>query len=73
MFFFVNAHVVTFAEGDFVNNEFSLRFTQPKECRLTKSDVGVEKGTKAVISANSSACRERTLNNLRANFVVEIP
>jgi hypothetical protein len=34
--------------------------------------VAVEKGTKAVISANSSDYRERILNNLRTNFVVEI-
>jgi hypothetical protein len=34
--------------------------------------VGVEKGTKAVISVNFSACGERTFNNLGANFVVEI-
>jgi hypothetical protein len=34
--------------------------------------VGVEKGTKAVISVNFSACGERTFNNSGANFVVEI-
>jgi hypothetical protein len=36
-------------------------------------DVGVEKGTKAVIPVNFSVGGERTFNNLRANFVVEIP
>jgi len=41
--------------------------------QLAKSGVGVEKGTKAVISANSSVCGERTFNNLRTNFVIEIP
>jgi len=35
--------------------------------------VGVEKGTKAVISANSSAYGELEFNNLRANFFAEIP
>jgi len=35
--------------------------------------VAVEKGTKAVISVNFSAYGERTFNNLRANFVGEIP
>jgi len=35
--------------------------------------VGGEKGTKAVISVNSSAYDERTFNNLRADFGVEIP
>jgi hypothetical protein len=38
-----------------------------------KSGVGVEKGTKAVISVNFSLFRERTFNNLRTNFLVEIP
>jgi hypothetical protein len=33
----------------------------------------VEKGTKAVICVNSSACGKRRFNNLRANFVREIP
>jgi hypothetical protein len=33
--------------------------------------VVVEKGTRAVISVNLSACGERTFNNLRANFVIE--
>src|SRR6266568_5843966 len=37
------------------------------------SGVGVEKGTKAVISANSSAYGELEFNNLRANFFAEIP
>jgi hypothetical protein len=35
--------------------------------------VAVEKGTKAVISVNFSAYGKRTFNNLRANFVREIP
>jgi hypothetical protein len=35
--------------------------------------VAVEKGTKAVISANSGVYRKRTFNNLRTDFVVEIP
>jgi len=35
--------------------------------------VAVEKGTKAVISVHFSAHGERTFNNLRANFVGEIP
>ena len=33
----------------------------------------VEKGTKAVIPVNFGACGERTFNNLRTNFVGEIP
>jgi hypothetical protein len=37
-----------------------------------KYPVGVEKGTKAVISANFRAYGERTFNDLRTNFVVEI-
>jgi hypothetical protein len=35
--------------------------------------VGVEKGTKAVISVNFSACGEPRFNNLRTNFAGEIP
>jgi hypothetical protein len=35
--------------------------------------VAVEKGTKAVISVDFSVCGERRFNNLRANFVREIP
>jgi len=35
--------------------------------------VAVEKGTKAVISVNFSVYGLRTFNNLRTNFVVEIP
>jgi hypothetical protein len=38
-----------------------------------KSPVGVEKGTKAVISVNFSVYGERIFNNLQTNFVVEIP
>jgi len=38
-----------------------------------QTPVGVEKGTKAVISANSSAYGELEFNNLRANFFAEIP
>jgi hypothetical protein len=34
--------------------------------------VGVEKGTKEVISVNFSVCGQRTFNNLRTNFVAEI-
>jgi hypothetical protein len=30
--------------------------------------VAVEKGTKSVISANFTACGERTINNLQTNF-----
>src|SRR5438477_12287399 len=40
---------------------------------LVKSRVGVEKGTKAVISANSSVYGGLEFNNLRSNFVAEIP
>jgi hypothetical protein len=35
--------------------------------------VAVEKGTKAVICVNFGARDERRFNNLRANFVHEIP
>jgi hypothetical protein len=35
--------------------------------------VAVEKGTKEVISAHSSVYGERTFNNLRVDFVAEIP
>jgi hypothetical protein len=35
--------------------------------------VAVEKGTKAVISVIFSAYGKRTFNNLRVNFVREIP
>jgi hypothetical protein len=35
--------------------------------------VAVEKGTKAVISVNFSAYGKRRFNDLRANFVREIP
>jgi hypothetical protein len=35
--------------------------------------VGVEKGTKAVISVNFGVYGERTFNNLRTRFVVETP
>jgi hypothetical protein len=38
-----------------------------------KSGVAVEKGTKAVISANVTACGRRTFNNLQTNFAFEIP
>jgi hypothetical protein len=34
--------------------------------------MGVEKGTKAVISVNFSVYGERTFNNLRTNFIGEI-
>jgi hypothetical protein len=36
-----------------------------------KNPVGVEKGTKAVISVDLSVYSERTFNNLRTNFGVE--
>jgi hypothetical protein len=35
--------------------------------------VAVEKGTKAVISVHFSAYGKRTFNNLRTDFVGEIP
>ena len=35
--------------------------------------MGVEKGTKAVISVDFSVYGEPTFNNLQTNFVVEIP
>jgi len=35
--------------------------------------VGVEKGTKAVISVHFSVYGERTFNKLPTNFVVEMP
>jgi hypothetical protein len=41
--------------------------------QLSLTGVAVEKGTKAVISVNFSAYGKRTFNNLRANFVREIP
>ena len=41
--------------------------------QLVKWGVAVEKGTKAVISVNFSAYGKRRFNNLRANFVREIP
>src|SRR5213080_282828 len=44
-----------------------------RRIRLERTTVGVEKGTKAVISANSSAYGELEFNNLRANFFAEIP
>jgi hypothetical protein len=54
------------------------RLRQSPECpirapHIVTSPVAVEKGTKAVISGNSSAYGERIFNNLRTNFVVEIP
>jgi hypothetical protein len=38
-----------------------------------ETGVAVEKGTKAVISANFSVYDRRTFNNLRTNFAIEIP
>jgi hypothetical protein len=38
-----------------------------------ETGVGVEKGTKAVISVNFNACGEPTFNNLRTKFAIEIP
>jgi len=37
------------------------------------SGVGVEKGTKAVFSANSNVYGGLEVNNLRSNLVAEIP
>jgi len=55
----------------------SLRFPfaclANKRRKLVRTPVAVEKGTKAVISANFSAYGKRRFNNLRANFVREIP
>src|SRR4029077_2193146 len=45
----------------------------PGKSQLVLSRVAVEKGTKAVISVNFSAYGKRRFNNLRANFVREIP
>jgi hypothetical protein len=39
---------------------------------LAINPVGVEKGTKAVISVNFSVYGERIFNNLRTNLVVQI-
>jgi hypothetical protein len=44
-----------------------------RRSQLLKTGVAVEKGTKAVISVNFSAYGKRRFNNLRANFVREIP
>ena len=41
------------------------------DASLALNPVGVEKGTRAVISVNFSACGERIFNNLRANFFIE--
>jgi hypothetical protein len=38
---------------------------------LALTGVAVEKGTKAVICVNFSACGKRRFNNLRANFLVK--
>jgi hypothetical protein len=40
---------------------------------MAKTGVAVEKGTKAVICVNFSSCGKRRFNNLRADFVREIP
>jgi hypothetical protein len=45
----------------------------PVMTQLVKSPVAVEKGTKAVISVNFSSHGKRRFNDLRANFVREIP
>src|ERR1700674_1952885 len=50
----------------------SPRFA-PNNSQFMQSSVAVEKGTKAVICVNFSACGKRRFNNLRANFVREIP
>jgi hypothetical protein len=47
--------------------------TTARQGSMVLTPVAVEKGTKAVIPVNFSACSERTLNNLRTNFVAEIP
>jgi len=56
---------------------FKISGTLPKAAggfrQVSLTGVGVEKGTKAVISANSSAYGELEFNNLRANFFAEIP
>jgi hypothetical protein len=41
--------------------------------QLTLSGVGVEKGTKAVISVNFRVCGQRTFNNLRTAFLLKFP
>jgi hypothetical protein len=48
------------------------RSAMQEPSQLLKHRVGVEKGTKAVISVNFSVYGERTFNDLRTNFVVEI-
>jgi hypothetical protein len=48
-------------------------YSIPSETGLLIPSVAVEKGTKAVILANSGVCRERGFNNLRTTFVAEIP
>jgi hypothetical protein len=45
----------------------------PPPKKDAESVVAVEKGTKAVICVNFSACGKRRFNNLRANFAVEFP
>jgi hypothetical protein len=47
-------------------------FSANKRRKLVLTPVAVEKGTKAVISMNFSAYCQRTFNNLRTDFVVEI-
>ena len=44
-----------------------------EKAQLLLTGVRVEKGTKAVISANSSVYGGLEFNNLRSNFVAEIP
>jgi hypothetical protein len=46
-----------------------LQFRVPR-ILLWRTTVAVEKGTKAVISANFSVYGRRTFNNLQTNFVV---
>ena len=41
--------------------------------QLLQTGVGVEKGTKAVISVNFSVYGRRTFNSLRTNFAIEFP
>jgi hypothetical protein len=45
----------------------NLRYTHNQGQRV-KWPVAVEKGTKAVISANFSACCKGTINNLQTSF-----
>jgi hypothetical protein len=50
-----------------------LQLQLPFLSQLLINRVAVEKGTEAVISSDSGVCGERQFNNIRTNFVVEIP